>query len=122
VFQKRKATIKITAAHSNAMPPSVECNHRCNDKVESSWRNCDIALRFPEIVPIFSQLRLWRQLAKLHRSAITDDWGENLFTGAPRSLNDKAGFYLIRRGQIAGDAPAGCELVHSRDSLRNYCR
>jgi len=115
VSEKRKASVKMTAAHADAIEVIVECNDRSDDDVEFSRTDRRRRDGFPETELILFETGFRVQRVKAH-AAVSIDYGrENALFCAPGTLNDRSGVDFVPVMQIARECSGREKLAAVHD-------
>jgi hypothetical protein len=117
----RKISIKIAAAHADAVVELVECDKRCQYEVELSRRNYFALDGFPQSKITAAQNGFTLNLAVKHFSVFFGNRAENALFCAPRALDDAARIYFVGHREVTCNGMCGEKFVRPKNFGAYFC-
>ena len=103
MFQKRKTSVVVSAAHAYPVPVLVECDRRCNDEFEFLRSEQKAACWLPGTKAVLLKFRIWENFAKDHFGPIAQNRDENALVCAPGTLDNFTCIDFVVHRQVTAD-------------------
>ena len=111
VAEKSECAIKVTAAHADTVPLTIECNERSDDDIEFTCAGRLSRNGLPETEVVHRELRFGQRFAKQQKAVRAGYRQENALFCAPCALDDCSCIYLVPHWQVTTYRVAAHEIT-----------